>query len=528
MEGTADASAAPSALGMSTVHRRLDPAVQEAQQAKRKRILNSNIEEDNKKRLHDLIGYRSNDQVRQVRRIDCSAMSKVPKETFPPNEPEKTEPAEKVPPPATSDDTRSYDRQPTFDDSRSYDRQPTYDDSRSYDRQPTYDDSRSYDRKRKFDESRSYDGGRSYEREIDDGFVVRDHRISSKIQRVRTKRREPPKKEDEWEPQNEIEVAVRDLLKYDQLPSPEMQPEIIEHVKYESAQAVLNKDYDRAAQLEAVYHLVNDGLEWQQNEMMRLEAKEALEERINEARGRLEEEQQKWERILSEFYEQQKAEREEMLAGQEEEMTEFEDKWADETKMIKYSKPTPELIALRKTEKYMAMLKEFEGAKIMCQRADALQEDLTAEAENRAILDMVQQHGTLLEKHKREVECFDEHERRIEQYLKLERDKAILPIEKQIEQLQNKKNQDAPTNMKPATTQAYIATTRTRTCRTARAIPARTEETTRAIAEFRNRQEIPKLAVRALDVRRIIGKSTSNNGATRVVSVLRGTRRLVR
>ena len=93
---------------------------------------------------------------------------------------------------------------------------------------------------------------------------------------------------------------------------------------------------------------------------------------------------------------------------------------------------------------------------------------------------------------------------------------------------QNKKNQDAPTNMKPATTQAYIATTRTRTCRTARAIPKRTEETTRAIAEFRNRQEIPKLAVRALDVRRIIGKSTSNNGATRVVSVLRGTRRLVR
>ena len=484
-----DTSGAPSALGMSTVHRRMDPSFQETQQAKRRRIMNSNVDEDNKKRLRDLIGYKYHDTVRQVRRIDCSTMSKGnPEDPDVPERPQKTEPSEKVEPtekvePAETEVVEVNDNQSL--------------------EEPTY------------------------EREVDTGFVVRDQKISSKIQRVRVKKKDP-KKEEEWVPQNEIEVAVRDLLKYDQLPSPEMQPEIIEHVKYESAQAVLNKDYDRAAQLEAVYHLVNDGLEWQANEQMRLEAKEALEERIQEARGRLEEEQQKWERILDEFYEQQKAERQEMLAGQEEEMTEFEEKWADESRMIRYSKPTPELISLRKTEKFMAMLKQFEDAKMICQRADELQEGLTAEAEGRAIVDMIKQHGTLLEKHRREVECFDEHERRIEQYLKGEREKVLGPIEKQIEQLQNRKNQDAPTNMKPTVTQAYVSTTRTRTCRTAKAIPKRTEETTRAIAEFRNRHEIPKLAVRALDVRRIIGKNGGTNGSTRVVSVLQRGRRAAR
>ena len=429
-------------------HARSDP-----QREKRRRIMESDVDEDNRQRIKAAMGSDRSRTPRQVRRINCP--SRWPKEAY-----YGMESSEKL----DTDDSSQKEKMSVSSFS---------------------------------------------ETEVQPGFVVRDRRFS-KHSRQRSSRKDP-----NWEPQNRIEAAVHDLLKHDQLPAPELQPEIIQHVKYESAQALVNKDYDRAAQLEAVYHLVNDGLEWQANELMKVRAKEILDEKIEEAKSRLAEEEQKWDRILSQFYDQQERERETLMDAHDEQMQDFEERWSDESAMTKYSKPTRELIELRQREKVMALVKHFEDAKHFCQKADELEVGLAAEAEDRAAADMVKQHDVMMEKQKREVECFDQHEKRIELFLQAEREKAISPIMKQIEQLENRRRQGAPTNKKPKGTAPYVATTRTRVCRDAKAIPKRNEETTRALSEFKSREEVPRLAVRALNVRRILVENKRPASVTR-------------
>ena len=427
--------------------------------SKRQRIEESDVDEDNRRRISAIGGPRTRTP-KSIRRINCP--SRWPKESYRAYVQSYTDDSEKVAP----DDSSQKENLSVA----------------------------------------SYT-----ETEIHPGFVVRDRRFGRST-KSRSSKRDP-----NWEPQNEIEEAVRDLLKYDHLPPPELQPVIIQHVKHESVQAIVNRDYDRAAQLEAVYHLVNEGLEWQANEQYKIDQKEVLDEKIQDAKARLEHEERKWEKIFTEFYTQQERERNELLDAHDEELAEFEEKWGAEEMMKKYTKPTRDLIDLRKREKCMALMKHFEDAKLYCQQADELEAGLAAEAEGRATLALVKEHDLMMERQKREIECFDQHEKRIELFLQTERNRSIVPITKQIEQLENRKNQGAPTNKKPkpAGAPTYVATTRTRSCRSASAIPRRSEETTRCLSEYKNRDEIPRLAVRRLNVKKILVENKRPSSVTR-------------
>jgi hypothetical protein len=117
-------------------------------------------------------------------------------------------------------------------------------------------------------------------------------------------------------------------------------------------------------------------------------------------------------------------------------------------------------------------------------------------------------------KHKRELECFAEHEKRTRIYLEAEKDRLCGPLEKLITQLENAKNKDKPPNMKPQTAQ-FSSTRKTRVVRTKQALPPASPRTSRAICEFKGSDEPSRLHLNGLNVKQIM-----NSGRRPVTSLV--------
>lgn len=357
------------------------------------------------------------------------------------------------------------------------------------------------------------------ENEIESGIMVRDGDISIGVIPKRKPRR--IKRHVERPPQNEIELLIKDLLVRGKLPPPDIQPRLIEFVRWERTQAVIKQDYDRAGQLESVLNLVSDGYEWQMTEQRKTDMMGNIEDRIETARERIGEEEAQWNEMLDEFYEQQNRDREKMRLRHEEDKAEFEEKWNNpEFMMRNYAKLSPRLLQMRAIQKNMALVNMFDNAKRVKLAADALQESETARAEDRATLDMQQQYKVMNDKHRKEIACFEEHDRRVETFLIGERNRTVGPIERLLEQLQARKDRDAPPNLKPCTHQ-FTSTAKSRAFRTTQAIPARSERTTRAIADFRG-EGASHLSVSGLNVKQIM-KGRSARRAVSVSRVKRGS-----
>ena len=96
----------------------------------------------------------------------------------------------------------------------------------------------------------------------------------------------------------------------------------------------MEEDYNRAAEIENASNLFSTAIVWRTSETR---VKRAYESETGE-----------WKKIFSVFKDQQKENQKKLEQAHNEEMRAFEEKWSASSNMIKYSKPSPNLIHLRK------------------------------------------------------------------------------------------------------------------------------------------------------------------------------------
>lgn len=302
-----------------------------------------------------------------------------------------------------------------------------------------------------------------------------------------------------------VQNALQNLIKSREIPPEEVQPQVLRSLKTLFLNALIEEDYDKASQLEDLLKYVGDNYESQVNKALRELQTKALESRLNLARDILNKKTSEWDDIYIMFKEDQKKRRSELEEKLSSQQQEFEAHWNDPNNLIMFKKPSPQLLQLKKQQKLLAITKKFEEAKQVKRMADRLQIAESQEAQNRAVSAMKTQYRKLADDQSREVDCFVEHERRIERFMAAERAKAIGPCVMLIRQLEAAVEAGRPTNLKPRK-EVFTSNRRTRLIRTEAAIPPASPRTTRAMSNFMFADEPEKLKVDGINVKKEIKK----------------------
>jgi hypothetical protein len=119
---------------------------------------------------------------------------------------------------------------------------------------------------------------------------------------------------------------------------------------------------------------------------------------------------------------------------QQGELEMFERKWQD-GRLLQYNKASQRLLTLRKTERRMALFKQFDAARRIKAEADALEREELAEAQKRAVAAIKIKYQNLVLRHKRETDCLLQYtQRNLECYEKT-RDEQIKSMEQIVGRL---------------------------------------------------------------------------------------------
>lgn len=350
----------------------------------------------------------------------------------------------------------------------------------------------------------------------------------SSTQNIPSIKNESIEENEENEENDAVQLALKNLLISRQIPPENVQPQVLRALKTLILNSLIEEDYDRAKQLEDLLKYVSDNYESQANQTLRNMQAKAIENRISLAYEILNKKNAEWDDIFIMFKDDQKKRRfelDEKLANQQKM---FESYWSNPNNLIMFNKPSPKLLELKKQQKILAITKNFEGAKQVKKMAEDLQIIETKEAQKRAVAAMKIQYQKLIDDQNREIDCFNEHEKRIEVFMKAERHKAIDPQIMLIRQLETIRDKDKPLNKKPRKV-VFVSNRRTRTLRTETALPPASPRTSRAMSNFRFAEEPERLQITGINVKKEIRskmsgrsqRSKSSAGSVRVSKVWR-------
>lgn len=311
------------------------------------------------------------------------------------------------------------------------------------------------------------------------------------------------------------------------LPPSQLRGKVLQRLKSDALEAMVAQDYDRAARLDEASNFLSGAYESEIHQQKKDEETKTIDERLKQARKTLSKEKIRWRKIMKVFRADQDTDKQALLAKQTQEKEEFEANWGDPNYLIQFNKPSAYLLHLRKQQKNLALSKNFTEAKKVKVFADKQQQLETASAEEKAIAAMKQAHMNMEDKHKRELACFADHEKRTEIYIRAEKDRVCGPLEKLINQLEHTKNKDKPLNLKPQTA-TFTSTRKTRVVRTEKALPPATPRTSHAISCFKGSDEPARLQLNGLNVKKLMSsrRPVTSITATRTTTTMSARRRV--
>jgi hypothetical protein len=292
--------------------------------------------------------------------------------------------------------------------------------------------------------------------------------------------------------------ATTRLVRDRTIPPSSLSAGVLARLEWCTFDALRREDYTSAKKTEEAARFLTEHCRSQKAEELRSEETAIIQERLSQARHNLQSRSREWSHIFSVFQTDQGRLRAELLARHRTEELQFAENWSNPAFMISFTKPSQKLISLRKQQKGFALAKDFESASQIKMDADQLRRAETVTAEDRVENSMRLAYETMNERHRRELECFVEHQRKTEIFLRKERMRVIEPIERMISQLEMAQDRDKPLNLNPRASSRNALKPRVSIGRPA------TRVDPRIIHEYRLADAPEPLPVGAPDVARLI------------------------
>jgi hypothetical protein len=203
--------------------------------------------------------------------------------------------------------------------------------------------------------------------------------------------------------------------------------------------AVIAEEYDEAAYWKGLAKkLTSDEVEEKRQKEEQMVKLRTIEERMEVARQTLAEVTANWENKLAEFETEKRVKFGEMQTRHEQEIADFRQHWSEPTTLMAFTKPSTQLILIRKQQRLSALTDDFARAKELKRRGDDLEKHETAAAERKASASMKALHANLLRKHAQESQHTQMNWERQLTNLMTERDAEIEKVELRIRQLEMK------------------------------------------------------------------------------------------
>jgi len=249
------------------------------------------------------------------------------------------------------------------------------------------------------------------------------------------------KKEEDDTPkytEEELDIAYMEFIKRKTLPPYLMRPFVLNYARGLVLKSLMIEDYDEAAKKEKIVTDLHNGLMDDQGGADPETRIRIIEQRLLQAQELKKSTIEKWKKEIIKTKEEEKVKIDKLIADQLDEQENFQKFLQGPEYLSKFSKPSKELLHLRKTQKSLALAHDFESAKRVKQAADDLQHKETDKARKHAVESVKLNYQQLLDKQERILECARQNSDRKIFDKEFEMEKEIEAINKLIGQLHDK------------------------------------------------------------------------------------------
>ena len=300
----------------------------------------------------------------------------------------------------------------------------------------------------------------------------------------------------------ELSSAYKKLITKKTLPQLEMRPSLIEYGRKQSIQHTMLEEYDAAQADDNAVELLQQSLNEDNKNFSTEQEKRTIKDRIDEVNREEKEIEEKYKTKINDAKKANKASLDKLMMDQEQERKRFEEKWSSEEAVIPYSKPSSQVLQIKRMQKAMALAHEFQKAKQLKLQAEKLQKEEAVIASKQAAEAMKAQYILLVENQQRQVECMREHWERVITVLECQRDAEINSLENTKKQLLTR------STTKPKKPQVIIPQVTSRDARGSSGLI--TQRTRSQFATYKRSAEKSKLDVKPLDVKTLIRPLTAS------------------
>ena len=250
--------------------------------------------------------------------------------------------------------------------------------------------------------------------------------------------------------ESDLRHALDELMTRRRRPPDHLLGPLTAYVKRLLADAILAEDYDTAEQLkEAESRLAEERPEDSTRAAEKKQRLRDVDGRITSMKQKIDEIKSRWAATIAALDSEKKMKLEEIKARHESEQDKFEEHWNTPTTVMAFSKPSPQLLQLRRLQKTSALTNDFQRAKELKLRADELEKEETKLAERKATASMQAAYKNLVDKQAKEIEFATMNWRRQLLMMQGERDAELEKANLCLRQLQIKKDECQTTRVRP-------------------------------------------------------------------------------
>lgn len=305
--------------------------------------------------------------------------------------------------------------------------------------------------------------------------------------------------------QDDDHEAIKVIVEDGKLPPIYQQKQCIPIARKEMVTAIVNEDYDRAEKLKSAIKRMTKNSETLEVNTSRNLYNSSLDCQKEDISEREKEVEKEWDEKFSVFNKEEKQQIDDIEARHREERERFEETWSDPEHLIKFNKASQQLLVLRRVQRKLALIHEFEEAKQVKKEADALEAKETEEAKKRAEESMKIAYSQMIARQKREMKCTQDHIARIKNYLKTEKDREMLPYRMSMRAVENKQMASAPTNKKPNPKPRAVVVRSSYGFRTRDLPTPISPHSIRTFNDYKKTPEITHLKLSAINVKKVLG-----------------------
>lgn len=218
----------------------------------------------------------------------------------------------------------------------------------------------------------------------------------------------------------------------------------IDYCNHMTKKKVDEKDYDGAIYYESAADFLRKFVGQNSLNNLMARSKEETDFKIENAKQKINEINQKWDSIFRQTNESHRKLMEGLLQRNRDEQNQFEAKCASSEFLNQCNKPSSQLLSLRSMEQTYATAKLFERAKAVKRQADLLEGRETLAARSRATEDAKIQYATLIAKQENAINCLKQYCGKERRSLELKKQKELFGWESLVRRCEAQEHKPRP------------------------------------------------------------------------------------